>query len=77
MTSTAWNSEDHDLLTRIDERTEKMCETLEALITRLESDYVTKAEFWPVKTIVYAGAGMILVAVVGAVIALVVRGHVP
>lgn len=37
-----------------------------------EERYVTKAEFWPVKTIVYGGAGIILVSVFGGLIALVV-----
>lgn len=38
-----------------------------------QADYVTKDEFWPVKTIVYGGASIILVAVVGAIVALVVK----
>lgn len=36
-----------------------------------EERYVTKQEFWPVKTIVYGGAGIILVSVFGGLIALV------
>ncbi len=34
---------------------------------------VTKDEFWPVKTIVYGGVGVVLLAVAGALIALVVN----
>jgi len=38
----------------------------------LESKFVTKSDFKPVKTIVYGATGMILVAVFGALMALVV-----
>lgn len=62
--------DDHDLLTRIDERTL----ALQNSFGELESKIVTQAEFWPVRTIVYAGAGLILTAVFGGLIALVVRG---
>jgi hypothetical protein len=41
---------------------------------RLEGQFVSKDEFEPVKKIVYGLVGIILVAVVGALIALVVRG---
>lgn len=41
---------------------------------KLSSHYVSKEEFEPVKKIVYGLVGLILVAVVGAVISLVVRG---
>lgn len=37
----------------------------------LKSEYVTKAEFEPVKRVVYGLIGIILVAVVGAIVALV------
>ncbi len=39
----------------------------------MNDDYVTKNEFKPVKNIVYGGVGVVLLAVVGAVVALVVR----
>lgn len=35
--------------------------------------FVTHAEFWPVKTIVYSGAGIVLLAVGGAIVNAVVR----
>lgn len=38
------------------------------------ADFVTAKEFWPVKALVFGGAGLILVAVVGALIAMVVKG---
>lgn len=39
---------------------------------QLESKYVTQVEFDPVKKVVYGLVGLILVAVAGAIIALVV-----
>ena len=67
--------DDHELLTRIDERTLQMQSAIEELEHKLEEKYVTQAEFWPVRTLVYAGAGFILTAVMGGLIALVVRGY--
>ena len=40
---------------------------------RLDNFFVSHAEFWPVRTIVYVGAGITLTGVLGAVIALVMR----
>lgn len=38
-----------------------------------QEKYVTKQEFWPVKTIVYGGAGLVMTGVFGALIALVIK----
>ena len=43
------------------------------MITRIENHYVTKAEFAPVKTVVYGLVSLIVVAVIGAVISLVIQ----
>lgn len=40
----------------------------------LETKYVTRAEFEPVRKITYGAASMILIAFTGAIIALVIRG---
>lgn len=40
----------------------------------VQHGYVTKEEFEPIKKIVYGLVGLILVAVVGAVVSLVVKG---
>lgn len=45
------------ILARIDER-------LEGIEERM-GGYVTQDQFWPVKTIVYSGAGIVLATVVG------------
>jgi hypothetical protein len=42
--------------------------------TKLEGHYVTKDEFEPVKKIVYGLVSVVLLAVVGALVALVIRG---
>jgi hypothetical protein len=57
------------LLTEIDKKVTR----LEVLLERVSKDYVTQAEFEPVKKLVYGVTGLLLSAVVVAVVALVVR----
>ena len=40
---------------------------------KLEADYVTQDEFEPIKRIVYGMISVILVAVIGAIVAIVVK----
>jgi len=47
-------------------------EKMTAIDNKVSSGYVTKEEFEPIKKIVYGVVSLILVAVVGAVVALVV-----
>lgn len=47
-------------------------EKMNAIDTKVSSGYVSKEEFEPVKKIVYGIVSLILVAVVGALVALVV-----
>ena len=47
-------------------------EKLTTLDTKISNGYVTKEEFEPIKKIVYGVVSLILVAVVGALVALVV-----
>jgi hypothetical protein len=47
--------------------------TLDEIKLNLAQNYVTKAEFWPVKTIVYGGAGLILITVLGWLLSTVVK----
>lgn len=49
-------------------------EKLNAVDNKVSSNYVSKEEFDPIKKIVYGMVSIILVAVVGAVVALVVGG---
>lgn len=46
---------------------------IDDLTLKVDHNYVTKEEFQPVKSIVYGMVALILIAVVGALIALVVR----
>jgi len=46
--------------------------SVEEISKKIGEDFVTKDEFEPVKRIVYGLVGLILVAVVGAVLALVI-----
>lgn len=68
-----------ELLARIDERTKLSAEVQATILARfddLPKTYVTLAEFRPVKSIVYGAVGLILMAVMGALIALViVKNH--
>jgi len=48
-------------------------ETLSKIEQQLEDDYVSRSEFMPVQRIVYGMVGIILVAVLGALITLVLR----
>jgi hypothetical protein len=41
-------------------------------LDQMSDDFVTQAEFWPVKTIVYGLTALLLTGMVGAFIALVV-----
>lgn len=45
---------------------------LNAVDTKVSSHYVSKEEFGPIKNLVYGLVGLILVAVVGALLSLVV-----
>lgn len=49
-------------------------EKLNAVDTKVSSSYVSKEEFEPIRRIVYGVVSLILIAVVGAVVALVVGG---
>lgn len=53
-----------------------ICQSIIGIDSKLDdmrADMVTQDQFWPVKTIVYGLVGLILVAVVGALLVLVVK----
>jgi len=56
---------DHDLLVRIDERTQNMHERM--------TQFVTRKEFTPVRNIAFGLVGLILVAFIGAMINLIIK----
>lgn len=59
---------DRELLTRLDERTSLIW----ARMQQYEKLYITRTEFWPVKSIVYGGAAVVMLGVMTAVVGLVV-----
>jgi len=62
-----------ELLARIDERTERLQEDFQSLRQEIVASYVTRAEFDPVKKIVYGMVSLIMISVGAAIIALVVH----
>jgi hypothetical protein len=80
------NEVEGNLLVRIDERTKFLVDKVQSMEKKLENHYVTQEEFkqvkdeyvsqsdfWPVKTIAYGFVGLILIAVVGALLTLIVK----
>ena len=63
-----------ELLYRIDERTKQFEKDLEEVKSLINNNYITRAEFIPVRNIVYGLVGLILTAVTTALITLVVVG---
>ena len=55
-------------------KVEAIDRTVTDIKQKMENDYVTKEEFDPIKKIVYLTTSLILTSVVGALIALVVKG---
>lgn len=62
------------LLGALDKRLAVMETRLDGIALRLDA-MVTRTEFWPVKVLVYGGTGTILLAVMGAIVAMVVNGR--
>ena len=58
-----------ELLIRIDERTKNM----QADIVLIKDDFVKKEEFKPIQKLVYGLVALILTAVVGGILALVLK----
>lgn len=76
--SATWNAQDRELLTRLDERTSHIERGLHHLTTeRLDTRYVRKDEFrniiGPIEKLTYGAAGAVLLAFVGAVVAVVLK----
>lgn len=62
------------VLATIDERTKHMNTQIKQLRELVEGHYVTQQEFKPIKAVVYGITGSALIAVVGGLLALVIRG---
>jgi tetrahydromethanopterin S-methyltransferase subunit B len=55
------------------EQIDRMDKDVKASIGAINNGFVTKAEFQPVKQLVFGAAGIILTAVVGSIVFLVMR----
>ena len=60
---------DSELLARIDERTSQLIKDMQ----EIKATHVTKSEFLPIKNIVNGLVGAILLSVLSAIIALIIR----
>lgn len=61
------------LLARIDERTGKLDADVEEIKSTLQRDYVTAAEFEPVKRLAYGIVGVMLTSLMLAILALILE----
>lgn len=59
----------------ITDKVDDLQSTLKDFIKKAENGFVSQDQFWPVKTIVYAGAGIVLSSVLAAAIYLVIHYH--
>ena len=67
------SANDHDLLIKIAERTERIVIDVENLQKELERNYVTKVEFAPVRSIAYTIVGTVGVAVLLGLLAVIIQ----
>lgn len=58
---------------KVDEGFTSVKEALETMNKKMDDNFVSKVEFWPVKTIVYAGAGIVLSTVVLSALYLIIK----
>jgi tetrahydromethanopterin S-methyltransferase subunit G len=68
------NSSDNTKIALIQQDISYMKDKLDNVDQKISTHYVSREEFEPIKKIVYGMVGLILVAVVGALISLVVKG---
>ncbi len=62
------NSNDSELLVRLDERTRATAEDVAEIKEAMAANYVTKAEFAPVRSLVFGAVALILTAFIAALI---------
>ncbi len=67
------DKDDKTILALLQNDMSYMKDKIDSIDTKVSNHYVTKEEFQPIKMVVYGLVGLILVAVVGALIALVVN----
>ena len=60
-------------LAKLENSMEYIKHSVEDIVNKLEKNYVTQDQFEPIKRLVYGVVTLVLVAVVGAVMALIIR----
>lgn len=55
------------------ERVPLICNDIAEIKGMLKSQVVTQDQFWPIKTLVYGFVGLIFVAVIGSLLALILK----
>ena len=73
--SKEFDKDEGSLLARIDERTLLLVAEIQGIKDQLNSKYVSREEFKPVKTIVYGFVALVLTSVIGALITLVLKSN--
>jgi hypothetical protein len=68
------NTSDNTKIALIQQDISYMKDKLDNVDQKISTHYVSREEFEPIKKIVYGMVGLILVAVVGALVSLVVKG---
>jgi hypothetical protein len=67
------NSQDEINIAVINNKLDNLVNSVDEIKKKLESDYVTRAEFTPVQRVVYGLVALLLTGVGGALLALVLR----
>jgi len=67
------SSDEREKINVLIERIDNLTERLERFEEVADRHFVTRAEFWPVRALVYGSVGIVLVAVVSAAVTLVVK----
>jgi len=67
------NSQDEINIAVINNKLDNLVNSVNDIKKKLESDYVTRAEFTPVQRVVYGLVALLLTGVGGALLALVLR----
>ena len=71
---------DRDLLIRLDEHSRQMTLAIEEMrgdLEAMQGNFITRAEFTPVRALVFGAVAVILLAVLGAMVALTLNGGSP
>lgn len=60
-------------ISKLQQDVEYIKETLKEILVKLDTKYITREEFGPIKALVFGFAGIVLTAVIGSLVYLVVK----